>query len=150
MTLRHIGSALIILCSFCGLFLQAVSPVYAEHLYHWTDPTGTKYYSNVAPPDDIRGYTTVIVPVSISGGSGSDNVASGTTAPKKLKPTANGSGSDDYSFRMKLRITALETSIHRIESLLIKHPNDAVLRRRISRKKQYLHEDLIRMQMPRK
>ena len=124
------------------------SRAHGEVLFRWTDDAGRTCYSNVSPPAGVKVFSvdTVFQPVQpIPVRPNTVQASAGAETAEKI-PVETGDTYPDFSAEcLKQRIADRKRSIGRIEALLRKHPNDAVLRKSLFKKKQYLFEDLNRL-----
>jgi hypothetical protein len=131
-----------------GLIFLSTAQISAESIFRWRNRNGVICYSNTDFPNGVTEVSAMFVAapeIVVPDADGSVAAAKATMA------SAPAAAPDDFSgSRMALlmdRIEERRISIKDIETLLKTHPGDAGLRRRLNLKKQYLHEDMIRLKL---
>lgn len=137
--------AVFTVCS--GLVFLPVFHSPAEELYHWKDQNGISCFSNVSPPDDVHGYSTMRLAPSPALNIASPEMNSDAAAGAKGRGDSDDPAPTQKRLALQERIRIRETSIRTIEALLKTRPNDAELRRCLYQKKQALNEDRIRFKL---
>lgn len=125
----------------CNLLCAVVSISCAENVFHWTDEAGVSCYSNVTPPVDVSDYS--VAPVFSLEEHGETRKIEATETVKTL--AANPDIIDISREFLLEKIQHRKISIQHVEVLLQKHPDNTFLRKSLFRKRQYLHEELNRL-----
>jgi hypothetical protein len=146
---RYVWHALAGPAIFFELVFIPVDRGEAEIIYRWRGPDGFLYFSNVSPPGGVVDFST------LTGISFKPEVPASTASPGDIAVVKDGTpvedGSDPDSRRMAAfledRVQCTERSIEQLEVLLGDRSNDESLRTYLSRRKQQLHEDRIRLDL---
>lgn len=128
---------------FWFFLLITFSQADGEEFFQWTDDAGKRCYSNVSPPASVKEYSVDIISRPAPDRRRPAQGFAGTNSTEKMPVKTDGARSGFSVTLLEQRIAGRKRSIDRIEALLQKHPNDPALRKSLSRKKQYLSEDLI-------
>ena len=133
----------------CGVFwifiVFSSSRVFGENLFRWTDDAGRSHYSNVSPPAGVKKYSVDVVSRVVSDRSSPAGMSNSAKTEEKISAEADGPRSGFSTAYLDQRIADRRRSIGHIEALLRKHPNDAGLRKNLSKKRRYLLDDLTRL-----
>lgn len=147
--MRPVHQMLIIPSGVIGLIFLPVLQVVAESIYHWKDDNGTSCYSNTTIPNGTTEFS--VMPSAWPATSEAevpDLAGKAEEDADKTSPVMGpGAASDSMMTILKERIERRRASIHSIENLLRTHSNDSGLRKRLYQKKQYLNEDMIRLEL---
>lgn len=132
-----------------GLIFLSAGQTFAESVYHWTDRNGISCYSNTTIPDGVTEYSVMSAARPETLYAEKRDSAGDTGEGMNETQAEDGSSVDSDSRRIMLRdrLERRRASIRFIENLLKTHPNDLDLRRGLYQKKQYLHEDTVRLKL---
>ena len=129
------------------LFAVSFSQAHGESVYRWTDDSGRPCYSNVSPPAGTKAHGVEVMFRPVSDRSHPSRASIETGKMEKMSKGTDDSDSNLSTVVLKQRIQDRKRAIDHIEALLQKQPNNSDLRRSLYKKKQYLFEDLTRLEI---
>ena len=141
------GRSIHVVFNMVLFFLAAsFSQAHGERLYRWTDDTGRPCYSNVSPPAEAKARGVEVMYRFVSDRPDPERASVETGKSEKISNETDESDSDLSAVVLKQRIQDRRRSIDSIEALLQRQPNNSALRKSLLKKKQYLFEDLTRLE----